>query len=770
MKKILAVLLVLAMVISVVPAAFAAESSAIIAHGSVDVTDGDPYEGGVALDLAAYDGKYTVFAVADDQVNDVKLIGDFESSKAMCFSFNVGLADEEFYIYGGKSDGTGKVTYTVIQEAEDNWSVLAQNEVVVTDGDPNNGGELVSFVPTAVGKVYIYAVAEDYDKNVEIFCVNAYDTKKAMVYTTSDWPGDSVYIYGGKEDGTGKVSYVFMKTGEGVGEVPGSSAESAISIVANDFSTGLNIEAGSTVYYNIKDMNGENLLLGGNVKVRYAVIINADTGEYEWHDADNKDGKFVIPEIYGNKLISVTNEGTDTAPVTLESVIPLGTSSNPEAIELDKDIVTKLEERASYYYKWTAENNGILNVAVSGTNGWAYSIGSDNYHSNDETPKPNNTVSVKKGDEVVICVSSHWIGSDEEGAYTVTDITLKLTFELATGEKDNPDAIGEDAPGKVTVDNNSGYYYKWTATDDGKVDISFAGTNGWKYNMSVNGEAAEDHASTDENAAANQTIEVKKGDVIIIYVSGVAEDASEISVNLAFTKNVPDNIEINYTQEDKITGAGSFNIGEDDWEWVDVEDDVVDKAVLGEDGYYHLNSKDGPILFLDMAADFNGIGIKDMNSVGRAKYSIALPEGNYENGQYKAMIDAYLAAVEDGVVALTEELMDMMQKLAVHKNWVDYVDSVTEGKVKVNPDDAWMLLCKYAVEKEDDSKDEGNKDEDKKDDSSVVEPDNKDNTEDKNDNKVPATADNSALVLSLVAMVVAMAGVAVVLTNKKKIA
>lgn len=687
MKKILAVLLVLAMVISVAPAAFAEENQ----------------------------------------------------SHSLHLGTNSGL-EKGKYVFQPEQEGTLRWSITKYYLPDIDTGEYTDDCTFNIDYDIQNGGLMdINWAPI--------------EKSFGELMIEAYDGG-SIDYVEFEIKADCMI--------TLELSFEGASTSE-----PGETEDDPIDVIPRAFGAGLDIEAGATVYYNIQNLFGNNLVLGGNVKVQYAVY-DDENAKNTWHDAaKDENGNAVVADstLPGGTLIAITNEGTEDAHVTLDSVAPLGTSGNKAPIELNKDVVTKLDAGDSYYYKWTAENNGILNVAVSGTNGWAYSIGSDNYHSNDETPKPNNTVSVKKGDEVVICVSSHWIGSDEEGAYTVTDITLKLTFELATGEKDNPDAIGEDAPGKVTVDNNSGYYYKWTATDDGKVDISFAGTNGWKYNMSVNGEAAEDHASTDENAAANQTIEVKKGDVIIIYVSGVAEDASEISVNLAFTKNVPDNIEINYTQEDKITGAGSFNIGEDDWEWVDVEDDVVDKAVLGEDGYYHLNSKDGPILFLDMAADFNGIGIKDMNSVGRAKYSIALPEGNYENGQYKAMIDAYLAAVEDGVVALTEELMDMMQKLAVHKNWVDYVDSVTEGKVKVNPDDAWMLLCKYAVEKEDDGKDEGNKD-----DGPVVEPDNKDNTEDKNDNKVPATADNSALMLSLVAMVVAMAGVAVVLTNKKKIA
>lgn len=715
MKKILAVLLVLAMVISVAPAAFA-DGGALT-----------PLNPGKNSNLSAGKYKYTA-----DQ--DCTLSWEITG-------YGIVDADGEYESWMGYLDEDFGTNLVISIYDYDRWE----------------------FVPVA-------------EKSGSIEC-HEYDEIQFKITSTSE---DAVVelnlTFGGSDEGTtgGDTS------DEDIPE-PGETEGDPIDVMPIEFRYGLDIKAGATVYYRIQNLYSKNLVLGGNVKVQYAVY-DDETGN-TWYDAEkDENGNAVVADstLPGGTLIAITNEGTEEAHVTLDSVAPLGTSGNAKPIELDQNVQMTLSGYKDYYYKWTATAAGTITVATSADNGYEYSVDVagviGKLHSTNDGDDfiATEVKQVKNGDEVIVYI--HHDDSENDSS----KISVKLTFELATGEKDNPDAIGEDAPGKVTLDNNSGYYYKWTATDDGKVDISFAGTNGWKYNMSVNGEAGEDHASTDENAAANQSIEVKKGDVIIICVSGVAEDASEISVNLAFTKNVPDNIEINYIQEDKITGAGSFNIGEDDWEWVDIEDEQIDKAVLGDDGFYHLNSKDGPILFIDLVTECYGISIKDMNSVGRVKYSFVLEEGNYENGQYKAMIDAYLAAVEDGVVALTEELMNMMKQVGAGKGWYT-TGAEWQFGCKVNADEAWMFLCKYAVEKEDDSKDEDNKDdspviepdnkdEDKKDDSSVVEPDNKDNTEDKDDNKVPATADNSALMLSLVAMVVAMAGVAVVLTNKKKIA
>ncbi len=542
MKKFLALLLALAMVIAVAPAAFAEETSEIIAHETVEVLDGDLDWGGEYIQVSpAYSGTLTIFAVAEDKEIDVSLQGADSEQHAVVFSFPVSNTWEyESFIYGGKSDGTGKVSYTVIQETEGAWSVLAQGSVEVLDGDPSWGGEPISFTATGNGTAYIYAVADDQEKAVELVSNEECTTEKAMVFTAEvnpNWGDSAFYIWGGKSDNTGKVTYTLMLTGDAgsAGGDEGGSGE-----------------------------GGEDGDIGG----------------------------------------------------------ALGSYGNPDSFPGDS---WNIHLDAPYYYSYYAVEGGTLSVTVSGMSG------------SDDSLTINNDEGVKEDDN-----AAAW-SADENGNYVVSAY------------------VKADETVKVCVNCWSGA--------DVSVSVSF-----------VPGEPE----------------------------GGDDQDEQLPDVDAVAAPELPEGQE---------------------WEWVDVFEETVDTAVLGADGFYHLNSADGPVLFIDLKE----AETLDLVSAFR---------------NHTSTYNAYLAAVPDGVVALNQEWIDIMQNLNVDYAWILWVDQVY--------DDAWMCLCKYSESITSMGTENGGTG---------------DNGENKDDITVtPSTADNSAVMMTMATMILATGAVVVILTNKKKFA
>lgn len=128
-------------------------------------------------------------------------------------------------------------------------------------------------------------------------------------------------------------------------------------------------------------------------------------------------------------------------------------------------------------------------------------------------------------------------------------------------------------------------------------------------------------------------------------------------------------------------------------DFVDYTDSVIDTAVLGADGYYHLNSADGPLLY----ADFFGVE----PSLGTAWSFGSVSYVTYEGGEIDSVIDyqdalgAYLMASNtDGFFTyknsyhpLTADLIEMIKNIGINNGWYG-----EEGLVG-NTEDAWMFAC-----------------------------------------------------------------------------
>ncbi len=131
-----------------------------------------------------------------------------------------------------------------------------------------------------------------------------------------------------------------------------------------------------------------------------------------------------------------------------------------------------------------------------------------------------------------------------------------------------------------------------------------------------------------------------------------------------------------------------------------VDLDVTNPAltvVLGEDGYYHLDTADGPVVFIRLSsanpyiADFKTIC--DTTRICAYLYN---EDGSFNRREsYNEMILEYLTvANEDGVVPLNEQLVYMVKTAGDYMGWWNFSDNLDIfGDKIVDPAIAWLFAC-----------------------------------------------------------------------------
>ena len=123
---------------------------------------------------------------------------------------------------------------------------------------------------------------------------------------------------------------------------------------------------------------------------------------------------------------------------------------------------------------------------------------------------------------------------------------------------DNPAAlvIGENT---ATVGVGSqGYFYTWTAEEDGTLSVTVSGENGWTYqvNNTTTYASTDTHWHDDETVVATEELEVSAGDVITVMVNTYDPEnmwtapAGSVSVTASFEAAGDTEIEEDITNPD----------------------------------------------------------------------------------------------------------------------------------------------------------------------------------------------------------------------------
>ncbi len=126
--------------------------------------------------------------------------------------------------------------------------------------------------------------------------------------------------------------------------------------------------------------------------------------------------------------------------------------------------------------------------------------------------------------------------------------------------------------------------------------------------------------------------------------------------------------------------------------------DTLPTVVKGEDGYYHLNTVDGPIVFLRIKSKspyVESFATMCETDVLRAYFYDENGTFLYKEG-YNVLVNAYAeVANDDGVVPLNDQLIHFVQNAGRYMGWWDHSNRYIFGDKEVDTTIAWMFACAY---------------------------------------------------------------------------
>ena len=129
---------------------------------------------------------------------------------------------------------------------------------------------------------------------------------------------------------------------------------------------------------------------------------------------------------------------------------------------------------------------------------------------------------------------------------------------------------------------------------------------------------------------------------------------------------------------------------------VDLTDGGEHIAVLGDDGFYHYGSAEGPLMVADLSTVEIDISYAYVNGGLRAW----LMDENHQTISKNDYNEALYAYYQAGLVPVTGELVMMLQELGQANLWFVSGGLVFPEDAPQDPSMAWMQLCAYLVEPE----------------------------------------------------------------------
>ena len=124
---------------------------------------------------------------------------------------------------------------------------------------------------------------------------------------------------------------------------------------------------------------------------------------------------------------------------------------------------------------------------------------------------------------------------------------------------------------------------------------------------------------------------------------------------------------------------------------VNTTDAVADTAVLGADGYYHLNAADGPILFAKL--NDSAMSLQAMINYGQIKEVVQDADHTVlSKTDFNTAMTDYVNCMDSttGLYPLTADLIAVYQRVGMYKGWYG-----ANGYVGGELEDAWMFACYY---------------------------------------------------------------------------
>ncbi|MBR5279143.1 MAG: dockerin type I repeat-containing protein [Clostridia bacterium] len=558
------------------------------------------------------------------------------------------------YFYQFTAPSAGTITVTMNDEEGWTYSVTNNTTSVATDQHWCDDDPVVSSETLAVA-----------EGDVVIIVVNVYNSVEIDV----DWTFTFTAATGDDDDDE-NTDDPAVGTMENPAQITLGVGES----------TTITVGAESDYYFNLTlpQMGvGYVLTVTGNTGFRYGtgmgMPIPDTNGSYS--------AQVAMPRAASGIVINTTTE-EQTYTLTLGN-LPVGSSQdNPEIIEYSGEYkVTEIfDEFQGYFYQFTAPAAGTITVTMNDVDGWMYSvtnnttsIATDMHWWDDDPVVDTETMTVEEGDVIIIAIN----------AYAAEDTEINWYFSFSEDEAAGENYVNSDVSLEVgTNDYDVSMMYQYTIFDFtpseiGKYTISsnnavlgIVSYNGMWVTIEPSADTVDSNSIEWECTSEGQSIWVAV--MADTNVATITVSMEEITINQPTLKDY----ENTATPEDFV-----FEGDIDELEGVDYEDDVIDTAVLGDDGYYHLNSADGPIIYVNLNDDM--LSLIQAASYGQLSYTDL--ESNTKIDFTDAFQEYVDAAGESAIYPLTADLMEILTKVCEQRGWASFFGSENE--------DVWMALC-----------------------------------------------------------------------------
>ena len=548
---------------------------------------------------------------------------------------------------------------------------------------------------------------------------------------------DTQYFIDAKTSSMESGTVSFTATFEEGASTAGDSLETAIDVTGQ---TALSVPANSTKYFYVTGLyqyGGEYTLtvnggmaagMGGGITA--TTFMNGSQVATATGDAEVSVLAVGMMAHGGSVYFSVTNPALydyETVAFSITDGAPNadgpGAYNDPIALELgDQNVALDGNE---CWYKWTATEDGTFTLTMNNmlsADGWTYQFDGGSPYSTawNEYDKNVCEVEVAAGDEVLFGIwVPYWFEEYETyDAYTAGSGTIYFSTSFVAGTSGGGDIGGGDIGGgdiggdePLTGDN---YILSDEALVVGTKDypvspmyqytlFMFEPTETGKYTITTTdsligylGGGTFYFADPSAENVAYTSYEWECTSVGQGILLGVMANTNTANITIT-REELDESDELEWTIYENEADVEAFEYEGDTSALVpvDFEDDVIDDAVLGEDGFYHLNTVDGPILY----ANLNETSLQSLVAIiGNGKLSaVSYAEDGtvLEKVDYTEAVTEYInsAYVDEATGAyyypLTADLIEMFKEVGASNEWYD-------GEIWVHDSaDAWMFACYY---------------------------------------------------------------------------
>lgn len=269
--------------------------------------------------------------------------------------------------------------------------------------------------------------------------------------------------------------------------------------------------------------------------------------------------------------------------------------------------------------------------------------------------------------------------------YIVSDVLLGLGENSLTMDSSAVTTIFEFSPDETGV-------YKFS------IDDSTALVGYWGAGSFFVWDQTENKTNTMEkelNAV---------GQSIMVGVSGIEGDFTMNVEKLGNAEEIEETVYVDYVVSHVPVDGNLVDTTDVDVNYVDIT--KPHNIVKDENGFYHLGTADGPMLYVDLTSEgfditnafFGGYGALSM----RGQYTDE--DGNVINYEFINAMRNYATVIynsdyDNGLYPLTEDLVIFLKAFGGNQGWYNANQTPFEAiKSEHDPDSAWLVTCCYLGE------------------------------------------------------------------------